>query len=97
MKFFSKCKIQTLARVIPKARNISVSPRPGGRLGVSTDRNQQRWIFLNYPRKYFSTHKKAPKKYFLNAKPYKIPSKYTADLADSKHDKNSGKLCCLIV
>ena len=33
----------------------------GGELGIPTDRDQQSWVFLNNPKKYFATDRK-PKK-----------------------------------
>ena len=45
----------------------------GSGLGIPTDRDQRSWVFLNNPKKYFSTDRK-PKKYFQKTKPEKMLS-----------------------
>ena len=41
---------------------------PGSGLDKPTDRDQQSWVFLNYPKKYFATDRK-PQKILLTSIP----------------------------
>ena len=58
---------------------------PGGGLDKPTDRDQQSWVFLNYPKKYFATDR-TPKNILSEKQNSKNTPQNTVHLEKVNHD-----------
>ena len=71
---------------LPSAKSPNVCCNgPGGGLDKPIDRDQQSWVFLNNPKKYFATNRKLQKILSKKQNP-KNTLKYTIQFTKVKHD-----------